>query len=546
MTRPAGELPRGVKLLHDPVRNKGTAFSEAERDALGLRGLLPPRVQSQQVQVMRVLQNLRRAQSDLERYVELVALQDRNETLFYRVVVDHLEEVMPWIYTPTVGQACQAFGHIFRRPRGLFVSAQDRGRVEAVLRNWPHEDVRIIVVTDGERILGLGDLGAAGMGIPIGKLALYTACAGIHPTHCLPVTLDVGTDNEEFLADPLYIGLPQKRLRGEAYDALVDEFVEASRRVFPRALIQLEDFGNQNAFRLLERYRQRVCCFDDDIQGTGAVALAGLVAGLRMSGGRLGDQRLLFLGAGEAGIGIADCVVTALMEAGLDEREARARCWFLDSKGLVVADREDLVPHKRRYAHAHPFLADLLSAVVALRPSVLIGVSGSPGTFTRPVLEAMARAHERPIVFALSNPTSKAECSAEEAYAWTNGRAIFASGSPFAPVSVGGRNFVPGQCNNAYVFPGVGLGAIASASRSVPDEMFFVAAKALAEQVSDADLALGRVYPALARIREVSARIATAVAEVAFARGLARVPRPPDVEAMLRAQMYEPDYRDYA
>jgi malate dehydrogenase (oxaloacetate-decarboxylating)(NADP+) len=546
MAEDPSDLPRGVKLLHDPVRNKGTAFTEAERDALGLRGLLPPRVNDQPTQVLRVLENLRRKQSDLERYIYLVSLQDRNETLFHRVLVDHLEELMPIVYTPTVGQACQAFGHIFRRPRGLFVSADDRGRVESVLRNWPHADVRIIVVTDGERILGLGDLGADGMGIPIGKLALYSACAGIHPTRCLPVTLDVGTENEELLRDPLYIGLPRRRLRDEAYDALVDEFVAAVERVFPRAVLQLEDFGNQNAFRLLERYRDRLPCFDDDIQGTGAVALAGLEAALRITGGRLREQRLLFLGAGEAAIGIADCVVAALVAEGVAEREARERCWFLDRKGLVVASREDLAPHKRRYAHARAFLPDLPSAVEALRPTALLGASGAPGSFDRPVLEAVARQVERPIVFALSNPTSKAECTAEQAYAWTSGRAIFASGSPFPPVELDGRRFVPGQGNNAYIFPGVGLGAIASGARRVTDEMFLAAARALARQVGDADLALGRVYPALARIREVSAAIAAAVADVAFARGLAGVPRPADGEALVRAEMYDPVYERYA
>ena len=537
--------PRGVKLLHDPIRNKGTAFSTAEREALGLRGLLPPRIHDQHTQVMRVLENIRRKENDLERYIYLVGLQDRNETLFYRVLVDHLEEMMPLIYTPTVGYACQAYGHIFRRPRGLFVSAEDRGRVAELLRNWPQEDVRIIVVTDGERILGLGDLGADGMGIPVGKLALYTACAGLHPTQCLPVTLDVGTENEERLEDPLYIGLPQRRLRGAAYDAFVDEFMGAVQEVFPRAVVQLEDFANRNAFRLLDAYRDRLCCFDDDIQGTGAVTLAGLYSALRLTGGSLRDLRVVFLGAGEAGIGIANLVVAALLDAGLPEAEARRRCWFLDSKGLVVRSRGDLAEHKWPYAHEHAFLPDLLAAVEALRPTALIGASGTPGTFTRPIVEAMARINEQPVVFALSNPTSKSECTAEQAYAWSGGRAVFASGSPFDPVDFGGRTYVPGQANNAYIFPGVGLGVMASEASRVTDEMFSAAASALAAEVSDADLALGRVYPSLARIREVSASIATAVAEVAYTRGLARRPRPGDPAAFIRAQMYEPDYPIY-
>jgi len=544
--KPPPPLPRGAELLHDPIRNKGTAFSTAERDALGLRGLLPPRVHDQRTQVLRVLENIRRKENDLERYIYLVGLQDRNETLFYRVLVEHLDEMMPLIYTPTVGLACQAYGHIFRRPRGLFVSAEDRGRVAEVLRNWPHEDVRIIVVTDGERILGLGDLGADGMGIPVGKLALYTACAGIHPAQCLPVTLDVGTENEERLEDLLYIGLPQRRLRGAAYDALVEEFMGAVQEVFPRAVVQLEDFANRNAFRLLETYRDRLCCFDDDIQGTGAVTLAGLYSALRLTGGSLRDLRVLFLGAGEAGIGIADLVVAALLDAGLPEAEARRRCWFLDSKGLVVRSRGDLAEHKRPYAHEHAFLPDLLAAVESLRPTALIGASGTPGTFTRPVLEAMARINQHPVVFALSNPTSKSECTAEQAYAWSGGRAVFASGSPFGPVDLGGRTYVPGQSNNAYIFPGVGLGVVASEASRVTDEMFSAAARALAAEVRESDLALGRVYPPLSRIREVSVAIAAAVAEVAWARGLARSRRPDDPAAFIRAQMFEPDYPIYA
>lgn len=538
-------LPRGVQLLHDPVRNKGTAFTEAERDALGLRGLLPPRLHTQDVQVMRVLENLRREPTDLQRYIYLVSLQDRNETLFYRVIIDNLEEMMPLIYTPTVGKACQAYGHIFRRPRGLFISAEDKGRVGQLLRNWPHADPRIIVVTDGERILGLGDLGADGMGIPIGKLALYTACAGIHPTQCLPVTLDVGTENETLLNDPLYIGLQQRRVRGAAYDALIEEFITEVEALVPHVLVQFEDFANANAFRLLARYQNRICTFDDDIQGTGSVALAGLYSALRLAGGQLGDQRYLFFGAGEAGIGIADLIVAAMDAEGLPAAEARTRCWFVDSKGLVVKSRGDLAPHKRPYAHEHSFVADFLSAIEALRPAAIIGVSGVAGAFTRPVLEAMAAYKQRPIVFALSNPTSQAECTAEQAYAWTQGRAIFASGSPFDPVEFNGRTYLPGQGNNAYIFPGVGLGVIASASRRVTDEMFLVAARVLARSVSQADLEMGRIYPPLTKIREVSASIATVVAEVAYERGLAQAPKPDALSHYIRSQMYEPVYPSY-
>ena len=538
-------FPRGVKLLHDPQRNKGTAFTESEREAFGLRGLLPPRVLTQELQMRRVMANLRAAPTDLERYVSMIALQDRNEMLFYRVVLDHLDELMPIIYTPTVGQACQEFGHIFRRPRGLFVSAYDRGHVKEVLRNWPHRDVRIIVVTDGERILGLGDLGAMGMGIPIGKLALYSACAGIHPAQTLPVTLDVGTDNEKMLEDPLYLGIPRHRLRGEAYDELVDEFFDAVAEVFPKAVVQLEDFATRNAFRLLEKYRVGFCSFDDDIQGTAGVALAGILSALRVTGGGLGDHPYLFLGAGEAGIGIGELIVSALVHEGWSEADARKLCWFFDSKGLVVRSRKDLAHHKKAFAHDAEFTNDFLAAIERLKPAAIIGVSGQPQSFTQPMLEAMARINERPIVFSLSNPTSKSECTAEQAYGWTRGRVIFASGSPFPPVELEGKRFVPGQGNNAYVFPGVGLGLIVSEASTCTDEMFFEAARALAGMVSEDDLRLGRIYPSLKRIREVSSRIAEAVAGVAFDRGLAGVERPEDLGAVVRQAMFQPEYPQY-
>lgn len=536
----------GVDLLHDPALNKGTAFTEEEREALGLRGLLPPYVSTQEEQVLRVMGNFRRKPDNLEKYIHMMALQGRNVTLFYRVVLDHIEEMMPIIYTPTVGQACQEYGHIFRRPRGMFISAADRGRMVEVLRNWPNQDVRIIVVTDGERVLGLGDLGASGMGIPVGKLALYTACAGVDPSLCLPVTLDVGTENERLLHDPLYIGIRQRRLRGRAYDEFVDEFMTAVQEVFPEVLVQFEDFANVNAFRLLDKYRERQCTFNDDIQGTGAVALAGLYSALRIRGGRLSEQTVLFLGAGEAAIGIADLIVAAMVSEGLSEEDARSRCWLVDSRGLVVRSRTDLAIHKLPYAHDHVSLPDLLAAIEALHPTAIIGASGQPGTFTQPVLVAMARLNDRPIVFALSNPTSKAECTAQQAYTWTEGRAVFASGSPFAPVALDGRTYVPGQGNNAYIFPGVGLGAIASGARLVTDEMFFAAAGALALQVEEEDLERGLIYPPLTEIREVSAAIAAAVAEVAYRRELATRPKPENTLADVEALMYVPHYRTHA
>jgi malate dehydrogenase (oxaloacetate-decarboxylating)(NADP+) len=530
-----------MALLRDPLLNKGTAFTEAERDALGLRGFLPAHVLSMKEQVERMLINLRGLPSDLEKYIALNSLHDRNEALFFRVVCDNIDEIQPLIYTPTVGLACQRFGLIFQRPRGMFIGANDRGRIAELLGNWPYP-AKLIVVTDGERILGLGDLGAHGMGIPVGKLSLYSACAGIHPEHCLPVMLDVGTNNEDLLNDPYYIGMRQKRLNGAAYDEFVDEFITAARETFPGVLIQFEDFANHSAFRLLHKYRDKICVFNDDIQGTAAVALAGLFSSLRVSGGKLVDQKVLFLGAGEAATGIADLVVSAMMAEGASEADALLRTWLVDSRGLVVKSRLDLTAHKLRYAHDHAPIGDFLAAIQTLKPTAIIGVAAVGGAFTPEVLQAMAELNDRPIVFALSNPTSKAECSAEEAYRYTGGRALFACGSPYDPVKLDGKTFVPRQGNNSYIFPGVGLGAIASGSRLVTDEMFMAAAHTLAYLVNDADIGQGSLYPALPRIREVSAHIAVAVAEVAYRRGLATVPPPNDLMAFVQAQMYDPHY----
>lgn len=539
-------MPRGIQLLHDPVFNKGTAFTEAERDALGLRGLLPPRVQTMEEQKARVMENFHLKPNDLERYIYLTSLMDRNETLFYRLLVDNLEKLMPVIYTPTVGQACQMYGKIFRRSRGLYLSWNDKGQIKRVLKNWPRKDVRVIVVTDGERILGLGDLGAGGMGIPVGKLALYTACAGIHPGQCLPVTLDVGTNNEALLQDPHYLGLRQRRVCGPEYDAFVEEFVDAVKSVFPRALLQLEDFGNANAFRLLEKYKDRICCFDDDVQGTAAVALAGILAAMRLSHGQLEGQKFLFMGAGEAGLGIGHLIVAALKEAGIPEDEAKRRCWYVDSKGLIVKERTDLSEHKKAFAHDYPFRAGLQQIIEDLKPTALIGAAGRGRLFTQPIIEMMARLNSHPLIFALSNPTSKAECTAEEAYRWSGGRAIFASGSPFEPVQIDGRTFIPGQGNNAYIFPGVGLGVVASESRLVTDKMFLVSARALSALVTEEDLAVGRIYPPLQKMREISLHIAVEVAEEAWRTGLARMERPDDVTAYIRSLMYDPVYKVYA
>ena len=538
-------IPTGEELLHDPCLNKGTAFTEKERDELGLRGLLPPSIFDIEKQVLRVMDNYRRKPNELEKYIHLASLQDRNETLFYRVVLDHIVEMMPIIYTPVVGKACQEYGHIFRRARGIFITANDKGRMKAILRNWRTTQTRVIVVTDGERILGLGDLGANGMGISVGKLCLYTACAGIHPQVCLPITLDVGTNNQAFLDDPLYLGLKQKRLQGPEYDEIVEEFVQAVQEVFPKCLIQWEDFGNRNAFRLLNKYRERVCTFNDDIQGTAGVALAGIYSALRITRGKLKDQKAVFLGGGEAAVGISDLIVSAMVAEGVPLAEAKKRCWLVDSKGLVVKSRRDLQDHKLGYAHEHEPIPDLLTAVKTLKPTAIIGVSGQPGAFTEEIVRTMGEINEQPIVFALSNPTSKAECTAEQAYTWTGGRAVFASGSPFDPVMFEGKKYVPGQGNNAYVFPGVGLGIVACGAKHVTDEMFFEAAKALAGLVTEEELKHGCIYPPLTKIREVSAVIAAAVVEVAYKRNLATVARPGNLLEHVKAQMYWPDYTEY-
>lgn len=541
----ASGFPTRMELLHDPALNKGSAFTDKERDALGLRGLLPPRVHTIADQVERVLENFRKQPTDLAKYIFLIGLQSRNEALFYQVILNNLDEMMPIVYTPTVGQACVEYGHIFRKPRGLFITAEDRGRIEDILWNWPEEDVRIIVVTDGERILGLGDQGANGMGIPVGKLTLYTACAGVHPVHTLPITLDVGTDRETLLDDPLYIGMPHKRLRGPAYDEFIEEFVVAVQKVYPKAIIQFEDFANRNAFRLLAKYRDRVCSFNDDIQGTASVALAGVFSSLRVTGVPLSQQKILFFGAGEAGIGIGELIVSAMVADGMERRAAMERIWYVDSTGLVCKSRTDLAEHKKPFAHDHPFLGSLAEAVNELKPTCLIGVSGTPQTFTKPVVEAMAEINRRPVIFALSNPTSKAECTAEQCYGWTEGRALFASGSPFDPVVLNGQRHVPGQGNNAYIFPGVGLGAIVCEATRITDEMFSRAAHALAQKVTDADLATGCLYPPLQQLRTVSAHIAVAVAEVAYAEGLAQKPRPDDLLQAMKDAMYNPAYVSY-
>ena len=537
-------LPRGVELLNNPRLNKGTAFTPRERDALGIRGLIPPRAIHIEEQHDLVYGHYSYKVKDLDKYIYLMGLQDRNETLFYYLLTRHLDEMMPIVYTPTVGKACQKYSRIFRRPRGLIISLDDRGRVDELLSNWPYQDIRIIVVTDGERILGLGDLGLNGLGIPVGKLSLYVAAAGIDPRLTLPVCLDVGTNNEELRNDPLYLGLGRPRERGAAYDDLVEEFVSTVQKRWPRCLIQFEDFGNTNAFRLLAKYRDTGPVFNDDMQGTGAVALAGLLGALRITGLTLTDQRVVFLGAGEAAVGISKAIIKGLQEEGLSEEKARQRFWLVDSKGLVTRDRlASLAEHKRPFARDEAPAATLLEVVKRVKPTALLGVSGQPGLFTQAVIEMMAAHVERPIIFALSNPTSRAECTAEQAYTWTEGRAIFASGSPFDPVTLNGREYRPGQGNNAYIFPGVGLGAIVSGAKRITDTMFHVAAKELADTVPDSLLKTGSIFPPMEEIQRVSRRLAAVVAREVYRLDLNSEPLPDDIEGAIEAFVWEAQYR---
>ena len=494
--------PFGFDVLSNPKLNKGTAFTQTERDTFGLTGLLPSTITTQAIQINRVLDNLRRKDSDIERYIFLFSLLGRNERLFYRLLIDHIDELMPIIYTPTVGEACQKFAHIFREPRGFYITPNDRGNIKKILQNWPEKDIRIIVITDGQRILGLGDLGANGMGIPIGKLSLYTAGAGISPEQCLPVMLDVGSNNETLLNDPLYLGMKQKRLGGDEYLQLVDEFVTTVEDVFPKAVIQFEDFLTPNAYLLLNTYRHKVCCFNDDIQGTAAVVLSGIYSALTLSQKEFKEAKILFLGAGSAATGMADLLVPALCATGLSEEEARQRLWFVDRHGLVIKDRDHLDPHNLAYAHEHE-PADFITAINDIRPNILIGATGFFGAFTEDAIRAMSKINQRPIVFALSNPTSHAECTAQQAYEWSDGRAIFASGSPSSTVHYNGKFFKPGQGNNAYIFPGLGLGIIAAEASYISDEMFMAAAKSLASQVSQTQLEQGNIYPPLEQIRNV-------------------------------------------
>lgn len=542
---------RGRALLINPFTNKGTAFPAEERDALGLHGLLPPAICTLEQQLDRVYDNYKSKQDDMDRYIFLSALQDRNETLFFKLVLEHLEEMVPIIYTPTVGAACQRFSHIYRRARGLYVNIDQLFQIDRVLQNADAEP-SVIVVTDGERILGLGDQGVGGMGIPIGKLSLYTLCAGIAPHKTLAIMLDAGTDNADRLADPLYLGLRRPRVRGEEYQEFVDVFVNSVNRCFPQVLLQWEDFAKGNAIHQLARFRDRLCTFNDDIQGTAAVVLAGLYAGLRITGGRLRDERVLLAGAGAAAQGIAELLVTAFQEDGLSQTEALGQIWTFDSKGLVTKNRANLEDFKTACARdpaelsayacedrSKPTLAEV---ILNVRPSVLLGASGTPGTFNEAAVRAMAKVNERPLIFPLSNPTSKAECTASEAVCWSDGRAIVASGSPFKPVDFNGTRHRIGQANNAWIFPGMGLGITVGGIRRVTNSLFLEAAKTLAGAVRESDLRDGTVYPEMTRIRECSREVAISVIRRAASEGHASDEAVHDVESRVTSSMWSPGY----
>ena len=533
------EKKRSLEVLNDKSLNRGTTFKRSERAKLGLRGLLPHAVFTEDVQLKRVMNALRRLSTNLERYSNLSVLQQYNEKLFYRVVMDNIEELLPIIYTPTVGQACIEFSHIFRLSEGFYITPEDKGDIRKNLDNWSEEDVRVIVVTDGQRILGLGDLGANGMGIPIGKLSLYTACAGIPPHQCLPVMMDIGTNNEEIRNDILYLGYPKKRLEGEAYLEMIEEFVMAIQDKYPDALIQFEDFSTPNAYALKNKYKERVLCFNDDIQGTAAVALAGVYASSRITKTKFSDLIIMFLGAGSAATGIADLMVSAFENEGMTNEEARSRLWFVDVNGLVVKGRSDLMEYNLPYAHEHKQI-DFMAALDSIKPNILIGATGAAGTFTQEVVERMTVINERPVLFALSNPTSKAECTAEQAYQWSDGKAVFSSGSPFDKVIFKGKEYRPGQGNNAYVFPGIGLGTIISNATSIPDELFLVASRTLANLVSEQNLQDGALYPRLTEIRNISLDIANAVAEKVYELGISKSNKPANIKQLIADYMYDP------
>ena len=532
----------GLALLDDPTNNKGTAFTAKERAEFGLEGLLPPSVESLDRQVERVMHHLDAKPTDLERYIYLNGLADRNETLFYRTVMSDPARFLPILYDPTVADACLAFGHIFRRARGMYITREMKGRMAEVLRNWPESDVRFICVSTGGRILGLGDIGANGMGIPIGKLQLYTACAAVPPTCLLPVLFDIGTTNDALRADPLYLGLKVKPPSEAELDELVEEFVQAVQQVFPNCCIHFEDWKGTDAIRLLARYTDKVLCYNDDIQGTASVTLAGLTTALQIIDAPLTEQRILFLGAGSAGIGIANLIVSAMQMQGLSQDAARSRISLFDIHGLIEPSRSDLSASQKVYAHKAAPSKDLAKTIEALKPTILIGVSTKGGAFNRQVVEAMSRCNERPIIFALSNPTNKAECSAEQAYTWSNGKALFAAGVQFPEVTINGETFHPGQANNFYIYPALGLATYVARPRRITDECFIVAAQASADQVGPELRAKGMLFPSQSEILELEVTTATRIAQFMFDKGLATVKQPADIRKWIEGQLYTPHY----
>jgi malate dehydrogenase (oxaloacetate-decarboxylating)(NADP+) len=533
---------RGIELLHDPSLNKSTAFTEAEKHALGIVGLVPDVTETEDLQLGRVMTQLGHKSTDLDRYIYLVNLLDHDEVLFYRTVMSDPARFLPIVYDPTIGEACLKFGHIYRQTRGMYLSMTRRGKVKEILKNWPQNDVRFICVTDGGRILGLGDLGANGAGIPIGKLQLYTACAGVPPQYLLPMYLDAGTNNEQYLHDPLYLGMRRKRPPTAELYSFVDEFVDAVQEVFPKCCIHFEDWTGTDAMHLLQRYRDKYCVYNDDVQGTAGITLAGMINAAKLKGKKLQDEQYLFLGAGSAGIGLADLLCSALVAQGMTLKDAQSRVYMFDINGLLESTRKDLVDFQKPYAHQHPPTRDFVAAIESIKPTTIIGVSTIGGAFNQRVVETMSRINERPVILALSNPTEHAECTAEQAYTWSKGKAIYAAGVQFPPVHYNGQTFLPGQANNFYIFPAVGMAIFATEAKRVTDEMFIEAGQAVADQVPPALLNQGLLYPLQANILETEIQTAARVAKLAFDSGLARVERPADMVSFIRRHVYKPEY----
>ncbi len=537
---------RGIELLRDPFLNKSTGFNEVEKEKLGLVGLVPDVTENEELQLQRVMMQLGHKNTDLDRYIYLVNLLDHNETLFYRTIMSDPARFLPIVYDPTIGEACLKFGHIYRQPRGMYLSIKRRGKVKEILKNWSQKDIRFICVTDGGRILGLGDLGANGAGIPIGKLELYTACAGVPPQYLLPMFLDAGTNNEQYLHDPLYLGLRETRPPTVDLFSFVDEFVEAVQEVFPKCCIHFEDWTGVDAIHLLQRYRDKYCVYNDDVQGTAAIVLAGMINATRLKDTKLKDEKYLFLGAGSAGIGLANLLCSALVTQGMSLTEAQSRVYMFDINGLLETSRKDLVDFQKPYAHQHAPTRDFLAALESIKPTTIIGTSTVGGAFTQKVVESISSINERPVILALSNPTERAECTPEQAYTWSKGKAIYAAGVQFAPVSYNGQTFLPGQANNFYIFPAVGMAIFATQASRVSDEMFIEAGQAVADQVQPELLKQGLLYPLQANILETEIQTAARVAKLVFDSDLARVARPADMVAFIRQHVYKPEYSNEA